>query len=165
MPNIETKPEPLPAASRDARGCLFLPGCFGGVLTVFLGLIISIHVVALIWALVAGEPLPAFPIENTSREWVKTVWCVLSFIAWDSIRGGSHQAWVYWLTLLCLAGWIGLAWTSNSLHFHLGPLTKTPEQTARSGHWLATIVIGFVFLRFALSRKNRIYYGIVRQIP
>jgi hypothetical protein len=165
MPNIETKPEPLPAASRDAVGCLFLPGCSGACIASVLGLAISCHALALIWALMAGEPLPAFPIENTSREWVKTVWSLLSFIAWQSIRGGRRQAWVYWLTLLCISGWIGLAWTSNSLHLHLGPLTKTPEQTARSGQWFVVIVISFVFLRFALGRKNRIYYGIVRPSP
>lgn len=165
MPNIETKPEPLPSASRDARGCLFLPGCFGGLLTGFLVCIISLHLLALIWALVKGEPLPAFPVESTPREWVKTVWYALSFIAWQSIRGGSRQAWVYWLTLLCLAGWIVIAWTLHSFNLHLGPLTKTPEQTARSGQWLATIIAGIVFLRFALSRENRVYYGIVRQVP
>jgi hypothetical protein len=163
MPDIETKPEFMPPASRRAAGCLFLPGCLGGVVAVILAISILAHTLALIWAWVNEKALPLFPIQNTPREWAKLVWLLLSFFAWQAMRGGKRQPWVYWLTQVCLAGWIGIAWTTDSLRVQLGPFTETPAEASRNGQWLATIVIGVFLGHFAMSRDNRLYYGISRQ--
>lgn len=125
-----------------------------------LALSIVAHALALIWSIATGQPLPLFPIQNAPREWAKLVWFLLSFFAWQAIRAGKRQAWVYWLTLLSLAGWIGLAWTTDSFSVRLGSFTETPQEAARNGQWLATIVIGLFLAHFTFSRDNRLYYGI-----
>lgn len=132
----------LPDASRDAQGCLLLPGCFGKILLVLFAL--SILAWATGWA---GNPQKGFGVSDPAT------FClvVLSALVFEALARRLQKPWVFWAASACLGGWV------VNLGFWMEFETGEPPEIRR-GSWLMAALPAAVLLRFVLSRENRAYY-------
>jgi hypothetical protein len=143
---------PLPPASHEMKGCLFLPGCMGGFIFWVLLIVSVVYVVALTYALITGVPLPAFPIKfSTPYECFKAVLLIVSWFTYRFLCNRQGAPWLYWLVIFCGLGWLVLIWT--------GGMDRTPSDLDSITF---KIIISIPLLNFVISRKNRIYHGITR---
>ena len=156
-PPPAAKPD-LPAASIEAMGCLFFPGCVGKMAVAVCSLWLVILFALWFESLLEGRPMPW--IQMISGNELTFVWCMLSLLNYHCIGSGKRRPWVFWLTVICLAGWCYIAFTSGSTK--IGYPGASEADQLRAGRWLPTAIVGFVLLRFALSRKNRLYFGLLK---
>jgi hypothetical protein len=148
----------LPAASIEALGCLFLPGCAGALIVAIVCLVYAVQAGFAIEAWINGRQAYWFNILPGARDFA---WPIFSAAAYEAIRRGNRRPWLYWATALCLAGWIFIASTRSPLLTIDYPGSSEADQQF-AGRVLSTAVAAFIFLRFTLSRKNRLYFSLAR---
>ncbi len=148
----------LPAASIEALGCLLLPGCAGTLVVAIVCLAYAVQAGFAIEAWIHGRQAPWFNILPGTRNFA---WLILSAGVYEAIREGCRKPWLFWLTALCLAGWVFIAATRTPLITIDYPGSSEADQQF-AGRVLSATLMAFVFLRFTLSSKNRLYFGLAR---
>ena len=155
-PQPSAKPDLSPSGI-EGLGVMFSPGWRGNM----------IHSISLLWAVILaaicikswleGPPIPGAQIGIRPLAYV---WCMLTLLNYHCIRKGKRQPWLYWLTVICIAGWSYIAFTSH------GSLLGFSEPRENGqwyrGWWIPSAAYGYMLLRFALSRKNRLYFGLLK---
>lgn len=154
-----SKPD-LPPASIEAVGCLLLPGCAGNFLIALISFAIILQAAVIVNAWAYGKPMPWLRPEVQPGLLV-VVWLILSGIVGSAIRSGNRQKWLYWATAVCLGGWLYMAVMTTAININYPGASDADQR--RAGSWLATLITGYVFLRFTLSGRNRAYFGISRK--
>ena len=156
LPDSDQPPNrDLPPPSVAALGCLFLPGCFGEVVIIIVGLWVVIQAAFWVYSLVNGQPLQWGTVEGNK---LTLVWWILSAVACRALRTGKRRPWVYWITVLCLAGWCYIAFTGGVTFDYPG---ASVADKLRAGSWLAVTPVVLLFLWFTLSRRNLEYFRVV----
>ena len=140
----------LPPASVATLGCLFLPACASKLILAGLVVFLGLQFLEIIYAVVRGEPVQWGHFEAP-------LWPVVSAFVSHSLRSGNRRPWVFWLTVVCLAGWVHLA---DRIAMKVNYPGASEADALRVGAWLATAPAVFMLLWFSLSHRNHAYFGL-----